>query len=945
MMTIFRKTNRVSGLRAALVRGVAVAALGAMLPLAATPAFADAETESEDNYLKGFQSFQSGDFRTARVHLLNALKDDPDNGLARVLQARVALELGGGVQAQTELERAVRAGIDGQKVRHLRAHAQILQNNVAEASDLLDPATIPPQFEAYASRLRGNIAFRNREFQEAEREFNRALALAPKDPATVNAVARFLGAIGEHEQGQQLVQGILRDRPGHVKTLIVMADMTRNAEGLEEALPYLNTAIEVDRNNVEALLERAATLGDLRKEKEARADIARVNQLVDKHPLALYLEAVLETRNGRGDNARTLMTQTRGLLNDFAPALMLQGLLALDGGNVQQANEYLGQLVGKIPNSVTARKLYATAQLEKGDSTGAFQTVKPIIDADAADARVFAIAGAARARAGMVTEAQEYLQKAEELSGDSSVKNQLAMTQLLQGQTDLAEDTISGILKSDQNSLAALMMKSLIELREGDFRQALRTSTQIAKAHPELPMGYNLRGGAFLGLGERDKAEAAFRAALKRKPDYPEARRNLAQLLIAKGDARAAKSELRKVVQDNPDDVRALSTLGELAGIEGDLQEQLEWLQQAATADRTNSRPRIELANAYLASNDTNQASNEASALLRDFPEDANAMLAAARIYEATGRQSQLVSLFDRMVAAEPDRLLPRILLGRALQADDRVNDARNTFQRALTITADNTVPAYLELIALEARNGRVDQAREWAIRLRNQEPDSNISENALGRAYLVADKPQDALAAFAAARKKQFDLGTARGLAESYVALNRRSDAIDVLQAYQADNKTDPGALASIAELQLESGDYRKAVANYEALRKVVGNRDPLILNNLAWAYLQLDDPRAVPVARMAYNFASKNPSIVDTYGWVLLKKGGDKEQALKLLKRASDTLPRNAEIRYHLAEAYLANGKRGDALKEVRRALSDNQQFAERADAQRLMRRLQGG
>ncbi|MGB3723219.1 MAG: XrtA/PEP-CTERM system TPR-repeat protein PrsT, partial [Pacificimonas sp.] len=925
---------------------VAAGTIAVLTPLAATPALADAESESNEAYTAAFKSFYGGDYRTARIQLLNALKENPNNGLARVLQARVALELGGGVQAQTELERAVSAGVPEDKIRHLRAHALMIQNKPLEAKAILEPSNIPPQFEAYASRLRGQIDFRDRDLEGAEREFNRALALAPNDPSTVGAVAKFMGAIGQHEQALGLVDDVLKSRPSHVKTLIIAGDLTRNAKGLEEALPFFNRAVDIDRNNIEALLERAATFGDLRKEKEAREDLKRVNQLVKNHPLSLYLEAVLDTRNGDTDNARALMTETKGLLNDFAPALMLQGLLALDANNVEQANNFLGKLVGMLPNSVTARKLYATAQLKKGDAQGAFQTIKPVLDAGAADSRTYAIAGSARAQVGMVAEAQEYLQKAQEGAGDSSVSNQLAMTQLLQGKTDLAEETVANVLKEDDTSLSGLMMQTLVQMRKSDFKGALASADKVVKAYPDLPVGYNLRGGALIGNAKPKEAKAAFREALKRKDDYPEARRNLAQLMIAEGDARGAKAELRKVVRNNGEDVRALMVLGELSGIEGDRREQLEWLQQAASVNRESPAPRMALADAYIASGQDSNASNEAAALLRDFPNNPDALLTAARIYEATGRQSQLVSLFDRMVKQQPNDILPRILLGRALQANDEIAQARSVFQRAMTITGESNTPAYLELIALEARQGRLDQAREWAVRLRKELPsESNVAENALGRAYLLADRPQDALAAFAAARKKNLDLGTARGISDSYIQLGRKKDAITILQAYQKENPNDTGALASIAELQLEAGEYRSSIANYEALRKLIGSRDPSIINNLAWAYMKIGDPRAMPMAEMAYNFATQNPSVTDTYGWVMLKTGGDKEKALQLIQRASKVLPRNGEIRYHLAEAYLANGKRGDALKEVRRSLKTPTQFAERGDAEALLRRLQGG
>lgn len=932
------------GSRAAAAAAASLIAFG--VPMLTAPAAADEEAQQaqSDAYQQGFRSYQIGDYRTARIQLMNALQQNEGNTLARVMMARTALALGNAVEAQTQLERAVENGVPANKVRHLQAHALLMQGDVADARQLLSPADIEPQFAAYAARLRAQIAASERDFETAEREYNRALGLAPRDPETVNAVARFLSATGNVEKSRELLQGVLDERPGHVRTLIAMGDAVRSSDGLEASLPYFTRALEVDSNSVPALLERAATLGDLQRDEEARSDIERVNRLTKQHPMARYLEAVLETRAGNTDRARELMQQTGGRLDGFAPALMLRGLLALDAGNVEVANEYLATLVGQIPNSITARKLYATAQLEKGDAQGAFQTIRPIIEADAADARVFAIAGAAQAQLGNPREAQDFLAQAEELSGDVGVRNQLAMTQMLSGEAELAEQTVQSVLSQDDDSVAGLMMLTLLKLQQGDFQAADRAAQRLVRSHPDLPIGYNLRGGALLGLNNRDAAEAAFREALERDEDYAEARRNLAQVLIADGNVRAAKEELRTVIANNRSDVRALMTLAELSGREGDRSEQIEWLQQATSINREAAMPRIALADAYLTSGQESRAQDEANALIRDFPENPDALIGAARIYEATGRQSQLVSLFDRMESVRPNALLPRLLLGRALQATDRVDEARRTFQRALTITGEDTTPAYLELIALEARQGRLDQAREWAVRLRNRNPESNVAENALGRAYLLADRPQDAIAALDSAREKRFDIATARGLADAYVALGRTREAIRVLQQYQEGNPDDPGALASIAELQLEGGSYRQAAANYEALRGIIGNSDPAVLNNLAYAYLQLEDPRAVPVARLAYNISPRNPAIADTYGWALLKTDGDAELALSLLRRASQTLPRNAEIKYHLAEAYLANGQRSRALATVREALQIQQQFAERSRAQALLRRLGG-
>jgi Tfp pilus assembly protein PilF len=71
-------------LRAALV--LALAAPMTAVPIAS--AFADRRSESMSSYQRAFRQFERNDFRTARIELLKALKADPNNPLARLLNAR-----------------------------------------------------------------------------------------------------------------------------------------------------------------------------------------------------------------------------------------------------------------------------------------------------------------------------------------------------------------------------------------------------------------------------------------------------------------------------------------------------------------------------------------------------------------------------------------------------------------------------------------------------------------------------------------------------------------------------------------------------------------------------------------------------------------------------------------------------------------------------------------
>jgi len=923
----------------------ATLALAAPVGIAAFPAHADARSESNDAYVQGFRLFQAGDYRSARIQLMKALKANPNNGLARLLQARVALEFGSGIQAQTELERAMQAGIPSAKVRHLRAHALMMQRKYGEAMDLLDARTIEPQFAAYAARLRGQILTQQRNMPEARAEFERARRIAPKDPETLVDVARFYASDGKLQEASALADQVLAAKPTNVKGLMLKGDLVRRSQGLEPSLTYFNRALEVDPNNIEALLERAATLGDLKREDQARADLKRINGLVPDHPLALYLEAVLETRAGQYEKARQLMTRTKGTLSSYVPALMLQGMLAYQANDTAQATDFFGKVVGASPNAVLPRKLYAASQLKGNDTRGAIETLKPVIDSGAADGRTYALYGAAFAREGKMAEAQQYLQKAvTEAPKAGELKTQLAMTQLLQGNAESAEEGLMDVLKDDSKSLQALMVLTLIQIRDREFDKALVTSNRIITLYPNLPVGYNIRGGAELGLGQTKKAEASFRTALEKKSDYTEARRNLAQVLIATNRIPEGERELKQLLEYNKRDGRALTLLAVTAARRGDATARVEWLRQAAAVDAKQLGPRVQLADAYLDTNQNKRALDEVASILRDFPEQPQALLAAARVYEAAGQKNQVESVLNRLVNAQPDSPQPRVMLARAQEANKKAAAARATYQRILTMPRVDPTPVYSELVFFEARQGDWNAAKQWAERLRKQAPKENFADLALGRAYLGRNQAAAALPYLEAARKTKFNLAAARALSQAYVQTGKPAQAVTMMQAYQKANPRDPIALAAIAELQMQQRQYKAAIANYEALRKLPNAEQSVtVLNNLAWAYSLVGDKRALATGKQAYAVGPNVPAVQDTYGWLLLRNKGDRKLALSLLQKAVAGTPNDPDVRFHLAVGYAMNGQRSKAVEALETALKAPK-FDSRPAAQKLLTSLQG-
>jgi tetratricopeptide (TPR) repeat protein len=122
-------------------------------------------------------------------------------------------------------------------------------------------------------------------------------------------------------------------------------------------------------------------------------------------------------------------------------------------------------------------------------------------------------------------------------------------------------------------------------------------------------------------------------------------------------------------------------------------------------------------------------------------------------------------------------------------------------------------------------------------------------------------------------------------------------------------------------------SGDPERAIQRYEdAIR--YGPDLAEAKNNLAYIYADLDRDldRALDLAQDAKAMLPDNPSVADTLGWVLYRRGVP-SAAISYLKEAEAATDTNdasiGVVRYHLAQAYEANGETDAALAALDRSL----------------------
>jgi len=103
-----------------------------------------------------------------------------------------------------------------------------------------------------------------------------------------------------------------------------------------------------------------------------------------------------------------------------------------------------------------------------------------------------------------------------------------------------------------------------------------------------------------------------------------------------------------------------------------------------------------------------------------------------------------------------------------------------------------------------------------------------------------------------------------------------------------------------------MRQSNWGNAIAAYDRILAVTDGKNPLVLNNMAYAQGQLGNTaKALEFAEKAWRIAPAEPSVLDTLGWLLVDTGKDRARGLRLLREAAGKAPGNATIARHLREA----------------------------------------
>jgi putative PEP-CTERM system TPR-repeat lipoprotein len=599
------------------------------------------------------------------------------------------------------------------------------------------------------------------------------------------------------------------------------------------------------------------------------------------------------------------------------PSILLAGAVELNLGATQQAEQHLRKYLDKNPNNTYARKLLAQSLLKSSQPTEAVAALAPALQSATQDAQLLALAGESHLQAREFDKATSYFEKATALAPKAAVLHtSLGVSRLNQGDHDKAVSELQLASELDPKSSAAGFALVEAEMKARRFDKALAAVQTLEQRQPDNAQVQNLKGSVYAAKGDVAAARAAFDKALSLQPSYFTAVANQAQLDLVEKKPDAAKQRFEAFLAKDSKNFGAMAALAELAMLQGKPEEATGWLEKASNANPDAVGPALKLGVHYLGARQPQKALTLARKFLATNPSSPDLLDLLGQSQVATNDAAGALESYSKLVSVLPKSALAQLRLAGVHAMLKNNAAAADDLKRAIELNP-NRAEARSAQVARAMRRGRADEALTFARQLQKLDRQAQTGLMLEGDLLMTQKKFAQAVPvyqkAYAAKPTAQLLIKTSEALKQA----GKDNQAQQLVAQWQKAHPDESVVALYPAEAQLGEKQYKPAIAILQGVLKKDPN-NPVALNNLAWAYQQDKDPRAVATAEHALKVSGDSPAVMDTLGWMLVEQGNT-ARGVALLQKAAALAPNAPDIRYHLAYALSKSGDKAGARKEL--------------------------
>lgn len=563
----------------------------------------------------------------------------------------------------------------------------------------------PGRGEGY--RLKGMLLYRNKDFQGAINELQKAHKLAPT-ASGYYLIGLCLYNLGQLENALSHFKQLSDRSPSFYQTRLMSGMILLRQNRWDDAISEMTGLIEAggDKSLAYTLLGSAYLAKGMHKEGlEALNNATRINpELADPHlkkgmynlsqgniaevesnlteairvaPEALNSRLILSSyymqRNNRSKAFETLKNGLRGKAEDV-PLYFGMARIMFAEKKAEEGIVLLEKAKQSDPRSFDPYFAIASYHAMNGDTNKALQQYSAVLVKDPSNTKAQLRIASLMEAAGKDREALEWYQKAKR-SRNQEAYQDLARYYEKKGDDKQALELLAEAVKHLPRSVDLLEQKGFLLLKRKQYKEALRIGEDLETLEPERAL----------------RLKVSVYQAMKK---YPE-----------------AISQAQRAIQLKPDSSFGYQLLASVHQAQNKPEEAIEALKKGAGFDRNNHSTSLILANAY----------------------------------SRNGKTMQAMKICDEIIRKEPGYAPAYFTQGTFLEAQGDKNGAVKKYRAALAITG-NYVPALNNLAILFSDGlGNPDEAIRLAEEALAIEPGNPGIMDTLGYALLKGERTAEA--------------------------------------------------------------------------------------------------------------------------------------------------------------------------------------------------------
>jgi putative PEP-CTERM system TPR-repeat lipoprotein len=797
--------------------------------------------------------------------------------------------------------------------------------------------------------------------EQAEKEFNKVLTQNPSRDEVLPELAEILLSSNKADEAFKLGEQYLAKHPGSVVGLEILGVASSANARHDDAERYLLQAVAAGPSRTKTKLELASVYVSAGKEPEAKSLLEELTRTDLKNTRPFYLLAAIETRAGNRGKALEIY-RTIQANNAFETlAAYKAGVIHIESTELDKAEKIADDLLSRYPRRADGHRLKGLVNYQRKNYAEAVINLQSSINI-APTFEAYHFLGLCYYNRGELERALSQFRKILDNLPDSRQARLMTGTILLaQKRVDDATSEIQKVLKKNDRDAVAHSLLGNAYMAKGLFEDGMREFTKATKIDPKIVDAYLKKGYFYFSRGKNIEGETELASAIQSVPDVQISRVLLASYNLRAGKSGNALSILKSGLTGKKSDALLYNSISAVYFSQNKHNEGLKSIQKAKELDPAFPASYQNLANFFSSTGKYEKAIEEYTSLLRNDPQNFQAMLSLAGLYEIKGNDNEALEYYQKaMETKKPAAFLAMashhlkcrdiskafIVLDEALKIDMR-NVAVLEMKGRLLVSEKKykeAIRVFEEIEVLNPEAGVTLKASTYATMKETakavEQAQKIIEKNPKSaRGYLVLASIYERQKDFARAIIEvkngiQVDGTNVQAIVYLGNLFEASRDHILAMKTYDDACRKNPDfvpALFAQGALFDLTGKKQKAIVKYRAVLEKSDEYVPA-LNNLAYLCASGFGSReeALRLAISAFERVPCNAGVMDTLGFALLKNNR-LEDAKKVLEKAVNLMPGNPTITYHLALAYKESGDKANALKMLQKA----QLLGEFADA----------